>query len=117
MGQDARAYSYGPLTSSVSTIMPSLLPEEFNYSTISGFKFLDKNGDGLWQRHCESGIEGWVIYLYKWDNSSSQWVQKNTTLTRLNDFYSFTGLSLGIYKVAEGSSPNWVQTTCTRARS
>ncbi|HUT14492.1 MAG TPA: S8 family serine peptidase, partial [Thermoguttaceae bacterium] len=78
------------------------------YSEIRGGKFLDRDGDGVWDPE-EEGLEGWQIYLD--ENLNGRWdAGEPTTLTDVNGEYAFTGLLPGTYTVAEVARDDWVQT-------
>lgn len=71
---------------------------------IDGYKFLDVNGDGIWDEG-EVALEGWEIQLGG-DASA-------TTTTNSSGYYIFGSLSDGTYAVSEvcpTADPAWVQT-------
>ena len=80
-------------TKSFELILPS----------VSGFKFGDKNGNGIWDTG-EVGLSGWTIQLLK-----SGTVIK-TTITAADGNYKFTGVYPGNYTVAEVLQTGWKQT-------
>ncbi|HZW10933.1 MAG TPA: GC-type dockerin domain-anchored protein [Phycisphaerales bacterium] len=70
-----------------------------NGSTLSGQKWNDLNGDGLWGDG-EPALAGWTINLS--DGSS--------TTTDSNGYYYFNDLDAGTYTVTETQQSGWVQT-------
>lgn len=76
-------------------------------SVISGFKFYDKNLNGLFDND-EVGIQGWQVELFG-DAS-------NNTTTDVNGEYAFQNLDPGTYGVCEiipENAPVWLPTTGT----
>ncbi|MFA5051679.1 MAG: SdrD B-like domain-containing protein [Patescibacteria group bacterium] len=71
----------------------------FKLGFISGYKFNDLNGNGVWDNG-EPGLPSWKIML---DNGSY-------TYTDSNGYYSFTGLTAGTYVVSEKLPDGWTQT-------
>jgi hypothetical protein len=67
---------------------------------IDGHKFLDINGDGVWDQPDEPPLPGWQIALS--DGS--------TTLTDDDGYYEFEHLADGDYTVSEVCPDEWVQT-------
>jgi hypothetical protein len=76
---------------------------------IHGMKFEDKNGNGT-KDDGDTGLSGWTIYL-DFDGSGSQDGDEPSTTTAGDGSYSFTGLSVGTYKVREVQQAGWTQTT------
>jgi protocatechuate 3,4-dioxygenase beta subunit len=76
----------------------------FQGVAVSGNVFNDLDGNGQ-QGGGEPGLAGWTVNLY---NSSDQVVA--TTTTDANGNYSFSGILVGTYTVAEVLQPDWVQT-------
>ncbi|MEF3692130.1 MAG: hypothetical protein V3574_03705, partial [Candidatus Moraniibacteriota bacterium] len=83
--------------------------------TISGYKFSDLNGNGVWEElEGETPLAGWTIYL---DNNFNEIYDlgETSTITDANGYYEFNGLFSDSYRVAEFLSPiqaadGWVQT-------
>lgn len=73
----------------------------FKPGKISGHKFDDVNGNGVWDAG-ESALSGWTISL-------SGPVSGSTT-TDVNGYYEFTGLTAGTYTVSETVKAGWIQT-------
>jgi len=77
----------------------------FELGKISGYKFEDKNGDGVWDAG-ELPLKDWIINLSNGDS----------TQTDVNGYYEFTGLKNGTYTVSEVIPTNdlgretWTQT-------
>jgi len=83
-------------------------------ATISGYKFYDKDLDGLWDE-LEPGIGGWTILL---QNNSialpSVWKTYASTTTASNGYYQFTNVkpNPGMYRITEvKKTAEWVMTT------
>ncbi|MEM2004642.1 MAG: SdrD B-like domain-containing protein [Zestosphaera sp.] len=74
---------------------------------ISGYKWNDLNGDGVWSLG-EPALEDWTINLLKWDGSD--FVLVDQTTTDINGYYEFTGLTAGLYRVSEELPTGWTQT-------
>jgi len=73
--------------------------------SISGWKFEDFNGDGLFDAG-ESGVNGFLIELA--DPLTGNVIAVQTTSG--SGFYSFAGLLPGNYEVREGAHDEWRQT-------
>lgn len=67
---------------------------------LEGHKFLDVNGNGLWDKPDEPPLQGWKIKLSN----------GRTTYTDANGYYAFENLEGGTYTVAEVCPAAWVQT-------
>ncbi|XOU94656.1 MAG: SdrD B-like domain-containing protein [Candidatus Kerfeldbacteria bacterium] len=79
----------------------------FKDTKISGHKFNDLNGDGVWDAG-EPAIAGWTIYI------SGNWATSTQTLT--DGSYEFTGLTAGDWTVTEDESNTaWIRTTSNPA--
>ncbi len=70
----------------------------FQLGTISGYKWNDVNGDGIWQK-TEDPLGDWTIYL---DNQ--------TTSTDSEGYYEFTDVTAGTYALSEDLQTGWTQT-------
>jgi len=75
----------------------------FQRGTISGKKFHDLNGNGIFGG-TDSGLANWKIRL---DLNDAPY---DSVLTDENGDYLFEDLGLGIYKVSEQNQAGWVQT-------
>ncbi len=74
----------------------------FKYGKISGYKFEDRNSNGIWDNG-EPTIAGWEINLGG--------AKTDSTTTDQNGYYEFTGLTAGDYTVTETQQASWTQTT------
>jgi hypothetical protein len=84
-------------------VAPGLPGESRDKGSISGFKYLDRNGDGR-RAGSEPGIDGWTIELWDADETSVL----ATTTTSNGGFYSFTDLTPGtLYVVKEAGKGGW----------
>ncbi len=75
----------------------------FKNATISGYKWSDRNGDGV-KQPWEHKLHGWTMELYKNGNYVT------STNTNWQGNYEFEDLGPGIYKVCEVNKTGWVQT-------
>ncbi|MEK6281956.1 MAG: Ig-like domain repeat protein [Acidobacteriota bacterium] len=94
--------SGGPLTQTVNEV------------TISGLKFTDMNGNGIFEAG-EPGLPGVAITLYNDVNSNGLFdagtdTVQGTQFTGAAGDYSFSGILMGRYVVVEGVPAGWVQT-------
>jgi hypothetical protein len=71
--------------------------------TISGFKFEDVNGNGVWDDG-EPALEGWIINVTGPNSYSS------SDSTDNSGYYEFTGLLAGTYSLSEVLKDGWVLT-------
>jgi len=77
------------------------------YATISGYKFHDYDGDGVWDDN-EPGVGGWTVELY---DDQGELVATTTTDTGEGlGYYEFTDVTPGDYEVREENRADWVQT-------
>jgi len=75
---------------------------------ISGSKWNDLNGDGIWDAG-ETGLSNWKIYMD--ENTNGQWDSGEPyDLTDANGDYSFVDLEAGTYIVTEVLESGWEQT-------
>ena len=81
----------------------------FNFKniTISGYKFSDLNGNGVWDED-EPQLSGWKI------NNENQTTQKTVTTGSsqgwTDGYYEFTNLGPGTYNLSETLTAGWLQT-------
>jgi hypothetical protein len=75
----------------------------FELFDISGFKWDDTDGDGVWDEG-ELGLEGWTINLDIGNDGSIE----QTTTTDSTGFYEFTNLGPGTYAISEVQQTDWV---------
>jgi len=76
---------------------------------IHGFKWNDRNEDGIWDKENEPPLGGWKIYLDP--NENCQWDSEEPYyITEPNGVYHFTDLAPGTYTVAEVQQPDCPQT-------
>ena len=82
--------------------------ENHDPSSISGYKWNDTDGDGLWDSG-EVGLSGWTVYI---DANESGFLDTGelSTVTDENGFYSFGDLQPGNYTVGEVLQSGWMQT-------
>ncbi|MDI6804396.1 MAG: M20/M25/M40 family metallo-hydrolase [Bacteroidota bacterium] len=73
----------------------------FKLGTISGTKFNDLNGDGVWNEG-EPTLEGWTINL--------SGPVSGSTVTNSDGRYQFTDLTVGTYTVSEVVQSGWKRT-------
>ena len=76
--------------------------------SISGYKWNDTDGDGLWDSG-EVGLSGWTVYIDANQNGSLD-TGELSTVTEENGFYSFGDLQPGSYTVGEVLQSGWMQT-------
>lgn len=81
----------------------------WQYATKSGFKFMDENGDGVFD-DTEMGLSGWTIQL--WTGTPGDLTLVDSDVTDANGFYSFNMIHPGVtYYVSEViPDPAWIQT-------
>ncbi|MEM2294205.1 MAG: SdrD B-like domain-containing protein [Nitrososphaerota archaeon] len=82
------------------------VPVQIGSATISGYKWNDKDGDGIKDRN-EPTLGGWTINLYKFEGS---WVHVESTNTTNNGRYSFKVYCAGTYMINETIKSGWTQT-------
>ncbi len=92
----------------------------FQYGRISGYKFEDINGDGVWEEN-EFGLPDWTIFLDTNDNGELDDGEPfATTYSDDNEwgygpgYFEFTNLRPGTYQVREVAQEGWAQTTDNR---
>lgn len=93
---------------------------EFTYTaSVSGFKFEDLDGNGLWDEG-EVGLPGWTIGLYVQNPQAVTpaalpapepgYTLVAQTVTAADGSYGFSGLPPGVYYLAEDQQPDWIAT-------
>jgi uncharacterized repeat protein (TIGR01451 family) len=78
--------------------------------TVSGYKFNDLNGNGIWEPGLgEKGLPNWTILLTKDGdiNEGPVW----STVTDADGYYEFQSVGLGDYKIYEIMQDYWNNTT------
>ena len=76
--------------------------------SISGYKWHDLNGDGIWDES-EPRLPDWTIFID--DNNNGVLDEGETsTVTDAEGFYSFENLDPDTYTIAEVLEPGWEQT-------
>ena len=100
----------GKVDSSPDTVVVIATSETPRTGTISGNKFNDLNGDGIWNA-TETGLAGWTIFadMNPWNAKLDP--GEPSTVTGPDGSYSLTGLAPGIYNVYEVAQAGW-QVTC-----
>ena len=90
----------------IATVCGNFRPGPGPVPVISGYKFEDLNGDGLWQKSSEPGVGGWTITLYAPDGTST------STQTNADGSYRFEiRTPPGDYRIVEQPRPHWISTT------
>ena len=81
------------------------------YSILEILKFLDLDGDGVWDSDQEPPLPGWQFALYMW--KSDDWAQHRGGTTGADGHLFFTDLVSGQYKVVEQADnhPGYTNTT------
>jgi hypothetical protein len=85
----------------------------FRLISLSGTKFHDLNGDGVRQAG-ELGLAGVTLFLDA-NNNGRLDPGETSLVTTANNFYSFTNLGPGTYRIREVVPPGSVQTTANLA--
>ncbi len=76
---------------------------------IEGYKWHDKNGDGVWDA-TEPGLPNWKIYL-DFDDGNPVTYAMDSMLTDANGYYSFNNVSPGYKQIFEETVSGWYQTS------
>lgn len=81
------------------------------YSIIEVIKFLDSDGDAVWDEDGEPALPGWQFALYDWQGGN--WTQLDGGTTGADGRVAFTGLPAGRYRVVENLAgrPGYTNTT------
>jgi uncharacterized repeat protein (TIGR01451 family) len=78
------------------------------YRSISGYKFNDLNGNGIWDMG-EPALEGWTVFIDE-DFDGIFDASEPSTTTDSFGYFEFTGLLADLYRIAEVQQSGWVQT-------
>jgi len=99
-----RSQTLGP-----ELISPGTTPvtNPFYLSSISGYKFEDHDGNGIWDND-DHGLGSWTIKIFK---DSPTGTPIATTQTDNDGYFQFDFLLTGTYYVSEEVQSGWVQTT------
>lgn len=81
----------------------------YQFGSISGNKFEDLNGDGVWQSPDEPGLNGVTMYLDLNGNEMLD-MEEPSTVTASGGHYEFLDLEPGTYSVREVIEGDWAQT-------
>jgi hypothetical protein len=79
----------------------------FQYGEKNGYKFHDRNINGVWDKATEEGLSGWTINLTGTDGKNNP--VSRTTTTGTGGYYEFKELAPGSYTVAEVCPTGWYQ--------
>ena len=77
--------------------------------TITGVKFNDENGDGIWNG-AETGLAGWTIFADMDPYNAQLDPGEPSDVTGPDGSYSLSGLALGVYNVYEAAQADWQAT-------
>ncbi|MHC1709963.1 MAG: collagen binding domain-containing protein [Methanomassiliicoccales archaeon] len=102
-------YETGLVTSGHATYEFTFV--NFENVDIKVYKLHDKTGDGL--SDDDVPIEGWEVYLYKWNDGLEDWDLIDTKYTDENGCFVWTNLGPGIYKVGEEERIGWLPISST----
>jgi hypothetical protein len=75
-------------------------------SSVSGYKFNDLDGDGVWDQPDEPSLAGWTIALLHADSLNPT----RTEITNSNGEYFFANVADGSYSVYENQQSGWTLT-------
>ncbi len=115
---DGRTYVLGE---SSGETLEGDMTNSFTYTaSVSGYKFSDDSGDGVWDAPVEIGLPGWTIGLYQaadeqvvpsaLPDADSGYVAYASAVTGVDGSYSFTGVLPGTYYLAEDEQAGWSMT-------
>ena len=79
-------------------------------SQVSGRKWEDLNGDGIWQQGAEPALAGWRIYLDLNDNGRFDLADEPSSIADVDGLYSLTAPNPGACVIAEVTQPGYRQT-------
>ncbi|GLC24100.1 SdrD B-like domain-containing protein [Roseisolibacter agri] len=96
-----------PVTVGASGTTVEIAFGNFQYGVKSGYKFHDRNINGVWNTATEEGLAGWTINLTGADGKGN--AVSRTTTTGAGGAYTFTQLPPGTYTVAEACPTGWYQ--------
>jgi hypothetical protein len=78
------------------------------FGRISGYKFNDLNGNGVWNQPTEAALNGWTITL---SGPNGPYTAITGSGTWATGYYEFDNLTPGSYSVTEVLQSGWSQTT------
>ncbi|MBX9578866.1 MAG: hypothetical protein K2X87_01035 [Gemmataceae bacterium] len=94
----------------------------FQPAAVSGYKFNDRNADGVWDRNGldngsgtaddEVGLSGWTIFV-DYDADGVLDAGEPSAVTGSDGSYAIAGVRPGSYPVREVARAGWAQTTAT----
>ena len=93
------SYNFGAVTGGSDYVYTFV---NFQNISISGHKFNDLNGNGVWDKPAEAGLSGWTINL--------SGAKTDSTTTDVNGAYTFSNLGPGTYTLSEKGQTGWHQT-------
>ncbi|MEM6646846.1 MAG: GEVED domain-containing protein, partial [Bacteroidota bacterium] len=76
--------------------------------SISGLKWSDNDGDGVFDPNSEPGLADWPVFI-DLNGDGSAGADEPSLTTGANGSFFFGDLEAGTYIVCEGSRPGWVQ--------
>lgn len=98
------SYYYAPSGADLTAIYNSIALEICEYSSISGYKWLDTDKSKTWDASETELLLGWEIVISGPDSFNA------ATTTDINGYYEFSGLVPGSYTLTETLKPGWIQT-------
>jgi len=115
---DGRTYVLGE---SPGETLEGDMTNSFTYTaSVSGYKFSDDDGNGVWDAPDEFGLPGWTIGLYQamddqivpraLPDADLGFAEYASTVTGVDGSYSFTGVLPGTYYLAEDQQEGWTMT-------
>jgi len=82
----------------------------FKWVKLTGYKWHDCDGDTIWDKPDEPGLNGWTIYLYEGDLSDTPEVFITETHDGLDGYYEFTIKRRADYYIREDLPALWTKT-------